>query len=109
MNKFKYLVMIDLDELIVPYKQDTLTELIAGDKQQYLKLMTVFIKAMGTTNHSCFYNYNLKIQLNITLCLISAYMFSNIAKGTTDPSVEFSLSKSLVYVISMFIKFKKKS
>ena len=31
MNKFKYLVMIDLDELIVPYKQDTLTELIAGD------------------------------------------------------------------------------
>jgi len=29
MNKFKYLVMIDLDELIVPYKQDTLTELIA--------------------------------------------------------------------------------
>jgi len=29
MNKFKYLVMIDLDELIVPYKQDTLTGLIA--------------------------------------------------------------------------------
>ena len=35
MNKFKYLVMIDLDELIIPYKQYTLTELIAGDKQQY--------------------------------------------------------------------------
>ena len=33
----------------------------------------------------------------------------NIAKGTTDPRVEFSLPKSLVYVISMFIKFKKKT
>ena len=31
MNSFKYLLMIDLDELIVPYKQDTLAELIAGD------------------------------------------------------------------------------
>ena len=30
MNSFKYLLMIDLDELIVPYKKDTLTELIAG-------------------------------------------------------------------------------
>ena len=30
MNSFKYLLMIDLDELIVPYKQDTLAELIAG-------------------------------------------------------------------------------
>ena len=31
MNSFKYLLMIDLDELIVPYKKDTLTELIAGE------------------------------------------------------------------------------
>ena len=30
MNSFKHLLMIDLDELIVPYKKDTLTELTAG-------------------------------------------------------------------------------
>ena len=36
-------------------------------------------------------------------------MVLNIAKGTTDPRVELSLPKSLVYVILMFIKFKKKS
>ena len=31
MNSFKHLLMIDLDELIIPYKKDTLTELIAGN------------------------------------------------------------------------------
>ena len=43
MNSFKHLLMIDLDELIVPYKKDSLTELIAGEI-----IMIVMLKIMMT-------------------------------------------------------------
>ena len=41
MNSFKYLLMIDLDELIVPYKKDTLTELIAGETGADVKISCI--------------------------------------------------------------------
>ena len=47
--------------------------------------------------------------MNSYMSAIGWFEIKNIAKGTTDPRVEFSLPKSLVYVISMFIKLKKKS